>query len=72
MKEYCRQCTDNQIRNVLLAEAKRINNITDLRSEVRSTAVKFYQFAREECARRGFDPDEILREDGVKEPDLDD
>jgi hypothetical protein len=46
-----------QVLNVLEDEANRASQGGDM---------SLYYEAREECVRRGFDPDDVLRERGVK------
>ena len=58
---YCRTLTDNQVQNVLEDEATRCRTITNHDKAL-------YYEAREECARRGYEPDEVLRERGVNKP----
>ena len=60
-QSYCRQCTNNQLKNVLVDEANRWNR-TNGEGEVAQAARELYWAAREECARRSIDPDEVLRD----------
>lgn len=70
MNCYCRQCTTNQLCNVLANEAQRINRISEPSSEVRQAAVLLYHEAREECCTRGIDPDVELRDRGIDVPEV--
>lgn len=68
MKAYCRNCTDRQLENVLCDEADRYHRHGG-EGDTADTALKLYHAAREECARRGIDPDALLAERGVADPD---
>ena len=64
---FCRNANDSQLRNILCDEARRYHAHTDPRfpnepSALAVAAKELYQEAREECARRGIDPDEVLRD----------
>ena len=54
---YCRTLNSQQVLNVLEDEANRASQGGDM---------SLYYEAREECVRRGFNPDDVLRERGVK------
>jgi len=56
---YCRTLTDNQVQNVLALFAS---------SSSQGGNMSLYYEAREECAKRGIDPDTVLKERGVKKP----
>jgi hypothetical protein len=61
---YCSTLTDNQVRNVLCDEASRFQRHGA--GDVAEGAKELYYEAREECARRGIDADEELRERGIR------
>ena len=58
---YCSSLTDNQVQNVLCDEAKRATN-NDCPAEA------LYYEAREECVRRGIEPDDVLAERDLVAP----
>lgn len=57
---YCTSLTDNQVINVLKDEKSRMERNPE--GDVHDAAVELYHEAREECLRRGIEPDQELRE----------
>lgn len=53
---YCRTLTNGQLENVLLIEYARYTRGED---------ENLYREAREECSRRGMDPDTVIMESGI-------
>ena len=71
MQTYCSTLTDSQVKHVLCDEARRYHASIDPRfpdhpSALAVAAKELYQEAREECARRGIDADNILHDEGVQ------
>jgi hypothetical protein len=62
---YCRTLTDYQVKNVLCDEADRYHR-HEGQGEVAVAAMELYHEAREELQARGINPDDILRENGIK------
>lgn len=62
---YCRYCTDFQLKNVLCDEASRFHRHGG-QGEVAEGAKELYLKAREECARRGIDADQELRDRRIR------
>ena len=58
---YCSTLTDRQVINVLCDEAQKAPMRT-------GDDKSLYYEAREECAKRGIDADQELRERGIKKP----
>ena len=58
---FCTSLTNVQVENVLCDEAKRATN-NDRPAEA------LYYEAREECVRRGIEPDDILAERSIVAP----
>lgn len=57
---YCASLTNSQVVNVLRDEKSRIDRHPDGPADVLETARELYQEAREECLRRGIEPDGAL------------
>ena len=55
---YCSSLTNNQVINVLKDEKSRMERHPE--GDVHDGAKELYQEAREECLRRGIDPDQEL------------
>lgn len=62
---YCTSLTNAQVVNVLCDEALRADENP---TEVGRAALELYREAREECIRRGIEPDDELRAHGLRRP----
>ena len=58
---YCSTLNDSQVQNVLCDEAEKAPMAS-------GDDCTLYYEAREECAKRGINPDMVMRERGVKRP----
>lgn len=66
---YCASLTTAQVEHVLADEADRINRHPDGPADVVLEASKLYHDAREVLASRNIDPDTVLAERGIPEPE---
>ena len=62
---YCRTLTNAQVQNVLCDEFERYRRFGK-QGEVSEAALELYHEAREECARRGIDPNMVLIDRGLR------